>query len=87
VNYSHDRAGAERVADATAANGGRAAILPGDVADEAAVVELFARAERELGPIAGLVNNAGMTGGSSRVAALSRDVLERTSRSTSYREP
>jgi NAD(P)-dependent dehydrogenase (short-subunit alcohol dehydrogenase family) len=62
----------------SAASGGRALVVPGDVASEADVLALFAISERELGPIAGLVNNAGITGGSSPVGDLSRDVLERT---------
>jgi NAD(P)-dependent dehydrogenase (short-subunit alcohol dehydrogenase family) len=78
ANYARDRAGAERIAHSIAAAGGRALAVCGDVANEADVVELFVRAERELGPLAGLVNNAGITGGSARVADLSRDVLERT---------
>lgn len=78
VNYAHDRAGAEAVAQAIIAHGGAALAVAGDVAVESDVVELFARAERELGPVTGLVNNAGITGGSSRVADLSRDRIERT---------
>jgi NAD(P)-dependent dehydrogenase (short-subunit alcohol dehydrogenase family) len=78
VNYAHDRTGAEGVVRAIAARGGHAVAIPGDVANEADVAELFARAEREFGRLAGLVNNAGITGGASRVADLSREVLERT---------
>jgi NAD(P)-dependent dehydrogenase (short-subunit alcohol dehydrogenase family) len=78
VNYAHDAAGADGVARAIAASGGSALVVPGDVASEADVLALFAISERELGPIAGLVNNAGITGGSSPVGDLSRDVLERT---------
>jgi NAD(P)-dependent dehydrogenase (short-subunit alcohol dehydrogenase family) len=78
VNYAQDQAGAEAVGAAIAAAGGRATVVAGDVAREADVVELFARTERELGPIVGLVNNAGTTGGSSRLADLTLSVLERT---------
>lgn len=78
VNYAHDRDGAEGVAQAIAAGGGKALVTGGDVANEADVAQMFACAERELGSITGLVNNAGITGGSSRVADVSRDVLERT---------
>jgi NAD(P)-dependent dehydrogenase (short-subunit alcohol dehydrogenase family) len=77
VNYARDRAGAESIATAITARGGRALAIAADVGDEAQVVELFACAARELGPITGLVNNAGITGGSSLVADLSRAVLER----------
>jgi len=78
VNYARDKAGAERIVALIAASGASALAVPGDVANEADVIALFARAESELGPIAALVNNAGITGGSSRVADLSRDALERT---------
>jgi NAD(P)-dependent dehydrogenase (short-subunit alcohol dehydrogenase family) len=78
VNYAHDAAGADGVARSIAASGGSALVVPGDISSEADVLALFATAERELGPIAGLVNNAGITGGASPVADLSRDVLERT---------
>ena len=37
---------------------------------EGDIIRLFEEAERELGPICGLVNNAGVTGGFSRVEAL-----------------
>jgi NAD(P)-dependent dehydrogenase (short-subunit alcohol dehydrogenase family) len=37
------------------------------VAREADIVRLFVEAERALGPVAGLVNNAGITGGFARV--------------------
>jgi NAD(P)-dependent dehydrogenase (short-subunit alcohol dehydrogenase family) len=78
VNYARDQAGADDVVAAITAGGGRALAVAGDVAREADVVALFARAERELGPITGLVNNAGVTGGSSLVADISAGVLERT---------
>jgi NAD(P)-dependent dehydrogenase (short-subunit alcohol dehydrogenase family) len=78
VNYATDAASAAAVVAAIEAGGGRAHAFPGDVARETDVVELFARAEAELGPLAALVNNAGITGGSSLVADLSREALERT---------
>ncbi len=78
VNYAHDRAGAERIVEAIVARGGTALAIAGDVAVEADVVAIFTHAQRELGPVTGLVNNAGITGGSSRVADLSRERIERT---------
>jgi NAD(P)-dependent dehydrogenase (short-subunit alcohol dehydrogenase family) len=56
VNYAHDRAAAEAVADEVK---GRA--VAADVADEAQVARMFEAAD-ELGPLVGLVNNAGITG-------------------------
>ena len=50
----------------------------GDVSRESDVVALFAAAVDEFGPLAGLVNNAGITGGSSLVADITATTLERT---------
>lgn len=50
------RATAERIAEA----GGKAAAVPFDVTDAAAVAEGVARVERSLGPLDVLVNNAGV---------------------------
>ena len=60
VNYRTDRAEAERVVAAIRAEGGRAAALPGDVADEPDVVRIFAEAESALGPLTHVVANAGI---------------------------
>jgi NAD(P)-dependent dehydrogenase (short-subunit alcohol dehydrogenase family) len=78
VNYARDRAGAEGVVAEIAAAGGRASAIAADVGREAEVAELFVRAERELGPLAGLVNNAGITGGAARLTDLSYESLAAT---------
>jgi NAD(P)-dependent dehydrogenase (short-subunit alcohol dehydrogenase family) len=57
-------------------NGRRAVAIQGDVAKEAEVARVFAETERRLGPIAGLVNNAGTTGRASRLDAVSTATLE-----------
>jgi NAD(P)-dependent dehydrogenase (short-subunit alcohol dehydrogenase family) len=62
VNYRADAAAAEAVVRAVEQAGGRAAAVPADVAREEAVEGLFERAERELGPVTALVNNAGLAG-------------------------
>lgn len=67
VNYARDDAGAHAVVAEIAAAGGRAFAVEADVGSEAAVTALFARVDDLLGPIVGLVNNAGITGGSMRV--------------------
>ena len=59
VNYNTSRAAAEEVAAAVREAGGRAIAVQADVTDEAAVVAMFRQVDAELGPIAGLVNNAG----------------------------
>jgi NAD(P)-dependent dehydrogenase (short-subunit alcohol dehydrogenase family) len=67
VNFSADEAGAAGVVKSISGAGGRAVTIQGDVADESSVMRLFESAERDLGPITGLVNNAGITGRLSRV--------------------
>jgi NAD(P)-dependent dehydrogenase (short-subunit alcohol dehydrogenase family) len=66
VNYSRDRQGAE----ALVAELGRAIAVQADVGEESQVRRLFETAERELGPVGALVNNAGVTGGFARVDGL-----------------
>ena len=60
VNYSRDAAAADSVAAEVRALGRRAITVAADVADEAAVLAMFGRIDAELGPLAGLVNNAGI---------------------------
>ncbi len=60
INYVRDSAAAEAVAAAVRSAGQRAITVAADVADEAAVLAMFARVRNELGPLAGLVNNAGI---------------------------
>jgi NAD(P)-dependent dehydrogenase (short-subunit alcohol dehydrogenase family) len=78
IGYASARERAEAIATEIVAHGGRATAIAGDVANEREVVALFERATARLGPIAALVNNAGITGGSSLVADLDAEVLART---------
>jgi NAD(P)-dependent dehydrogenase (short-subunit alcohol dehydrogenase family) len=57
------------------AAGGRAVAIQADVAIEESVMRLFVSAERELGPIKALVNNAAITGGFARVDSVSAKAL------------
>jgi NAD(P)-dependent dehydrogenase (short-subunit alcohol dehydrogenase family) len=77
VNYATDEDGANAVVGEIVANGGRAIPLRGDVGIEAEITRLFTVAERELGPLGGLVNNAGITGGFARVEQVTSDMLAR----------
>ncbi len=61
VNYRRNRAAAEQVVRTVEAAGARAVAVQGDVAAEDDVERLFTAAEESLGPITGLVNNAGAT--------------------------
>jgi NAD(P)-dependent dehydrogenase (short-subunit alcohol dehydrogenase family) len=71
VNYATGAAEAAKVSEKITAGGGRAVAIQADVAHEVDIVRLFETAERELGPIKALVNNAGVTGGFARVDEVS----------------
>ncbi|MFO1338852.1 MAG: SDR family oxidoreductase [Burkholderiaceae bacterium] len=77
VNYHRDRAAAEAVALAVCEAGRRAVVVRADVADEAALGALFATVDRELGPLHGLVNNAGVVDVAARVEQMSAKRLAR----------
>jgi len=70
VNFRCHEAAARAVVEEIRSSGGSAVAIRGDVALEADIIRLFQDAEQELGPIYGLVNNAGVTGGFSRVEML-----------------
>jgi NAD(P)-dependent dehydrogenase (short-subunit alcohol dehydrogenase family) len=67
INYSSGRTEAEALVQKIGRAGGKAIAIQGNVAEESDVKAIFQTAERELGPIAGLVNNAGITGNLSRL--------------------
>jgi NAD(P)-dependent dehydrogenase (short-subunit alcohol dehydrogenase family) len=67
VNYVRDEAAAQDVVRRILDDGGNATAVRADVADAAAVEHLFAVADSWLGPVTGLVNNAGISGGAARV--------------------
>ncbi|HMK24125.1 MAG TPA: SDR family oxidoreductase [Terriglobales bacterium] len=77
VNYATGASEAEEVVRDIRKQVGKAAAIQADIAREADVVRLFTAAERQLGPLYGLVNNAGITGGFARVEAVSAEALER----------
>ena len=77
VNYARDAAAAEAVVASIHDSGGTALAVHADVADDAAVVAMFERLDRELPPLAGLVNNAGVIDLPSRVEAMSPARLQR----------
>jgi 3-oxoacyl-[acyl-carrier protein] reductase len=61
VNYAVHSHAAEALVAEIAAAGGRAIAVAADVAEAAAVEAMVARADRELGPLTILVNNAGVS--------------------------
>ncbi|CAN7722993.1 SDR family oxidoreductase [Caballeronia sp. LjRoot31] len=77
VGYRADVEAAERVVADIKAAGGSAIAVHVDVANEEDVIALFETAERNLGPIVGLVNNAAMNERHSRVEDYSHARLQR----------
>ncbi len=67
ISYKASAAGAEKVAAGIRAAGRRAFAMRADAADEGETVAFFERVDRELGPLTGLVNNAGITGPAQRL--------------------
>jgi len=61
VNYATNDEAAKEVVATIEQRGGEALALAGDVGDEQAVADLFDAVKADLGPVAVLVNNAGVT--------------------------
>jgi NAD(P)-dependent dehydrogenase (short-subunit alcohol dehydrogenase family) len=76
VNFSSGEQEANGVAAKIVAAGGRALAIQADVSREEDIVHMFATAERKLGPIKGLVNNAAITGGFARVEEVSAAAIQ-----------
>jgi len=76
LTFREDMEAAQAVVDAIAAEGGAAMAIRADVASERDVVASY-EAAAGLGELTGVVINAGITGGFSRVDELKTDVLER----------
>ncbi len=77
LNFATGKDEAARVVEEILNAGGRGLAVQADVAVEAQIVRLFETAERELGPIQGLVNNAAITGGFARVEDVAGTALAR----------
>ncbi|HEV2677114.1 MAG TPA: SDR family oxidoreductase [Aliidongia sp.] len=77
VNYARDEVAAGSVVAAIREAGGTAEAIQGDVSREADILALFRAAEDRLGPLGGLVNNAGITGGFARIDELGAEPLAR----------
>ncbi|MDP2264083.1 MAG: SDR family oxidoreductase [Hydrogenophaga sp.] len=67
VNYTANSLAADEVVRRIRASGASAMAVQADVANEAQVLAMFARIDAKLGPLSGLVNNAGVVDVSARV--------------------
>ncbi len=77
VNYLHNRAAAYAVVDAIERAGGKAIAAAADIAVEADVIRLFETVDKTWGPLAALVNNAGILDRQMRVEDMSAARLNR----------
>jgi NAD(P)-dependent dehydrogenase (short-subunit alcohol dehydrogenase family) len=77
VNYHANRAAADAVVASILEAGGRAIAVGADVSKEADVLRLFEASDRKLGPLAALVNNAGILERQMRVEEMDAARLER----------
>jgi NAD(P)-dependent dehydrogenase (short-subunit alcohol dehydrogenase family) len=77
VNYHANSLAADEVVRQIRAFGGTAMTVQADVAEEAQVVAMFARVDAKLGPLAALVNSAGVVDVASRVDNMSVARLKR----------
>lgn len=75
VNFATGEKEARAVVEQIVSSGGCACAIRADVGREEDIVRLFAEAERELGTITALVNNAAITGGFARVESVSAETL------------
>ena len=71
VNYTANADAAEQVVKQIQATGARAMAVQADVADEGQVLAMFKQVKAELGPLQGLVNNAGVIDVTARLDEMS----------------
>ncbi|WP_437298231.1 SDR family oxidoreductase [Sorangium sp. So ce426] len=77
VSYLRDEGAAASVVDEIRAHGGAALAIAADVSREEDVVRLFQTVDRDLGPIAALVNNAGVVDRQARLEDMTAARVER----------
>jgi len=77
VNYRNDARAAADTAAEVRQRGASATTIRGDVSVEADVVAMFAQAQADLGPLRGVVINAGITAPAMRLADMSGERLQK----------
>jgi NAD(P)-dependent dehydrogenase (short-subunit alcohol dehydrogenase family) len=76
VNYSANQSAAVALISTIIKNGGKAIAVHADMRREDDILRLFETTIAHFGRISGLVNNAGITGGFSRVHSVQREAIE-----------
>ncbi|MGY1434114.1 SDR family oxidoreductase [Streptomyces reniochalinae] len=77
IGYAHDEEAAARTAEAVRAAGGDAVTARVDTSDAEAVDGLFDTVRSAIGPVTGLVNNAGISGPLGRFTETAPEVMRR----------
>jgi NAD(P)-dependent dehydrogenase (short-subunit alcohol dehydrogenase family) len=77
VNYARDKASADAVVSAAERAGARAIAVAADVAEEGEAVALFEKTIQALGPLDGVVVNAGIVAPASRLVDMSVERMRR----------
>lgn len=77
INYRKDARAAAETAAEVQRRGARATTIQGDVSVEADVVAMFAKAQADLGPLQGVVINAGITAPAMRLADMTAERLQK----------
>jgi NAD(P)-dependent dehydrogenase (short-subunit alcohol dehydrogenase family) len=75
VNYQRDRTSADQVVSDIRNAGGKAVAIQADAGNLTDIVKLFDEATQRLGPVTHFVNNAGITGRSSRLDAADPETI------------
>lgn len=75
INYRENETAARALVKEIVAKGGVAAAYMADIADEREVIGLYERVDADFGVLTGLVNNAGISGGFSRVEDVTSAML------------
>eukprot|EP00730_Choanoeca_flexa_P007270 TRINITY_DN12305_c0_g2_i12.p2 TRINITY_DN12305_c0_g2~~TRINITY_DN12305_c0_g2_i12.p2 ORF type:complete len:246 (+),score=68.05 TRINITY_DN12305_c0_g2_i12:1135-1872(+) len=76
VNYAHNEEKANQVVESIKQGGGKAIAVQANVGDEAKVVAMFERVDKELGTLTALINNAAIIGVRGRVDELSLEDMQ-----------
>ena len=76
VNFQSNLTAAGKIVRAVEAQGRKALAVQGDVAKEADITRMFGAVEERLGPLYGLVNNAGITGRIGRLDAADGETIQ-----------
>jgi len=84
VHYLEDAEGAEQTRQEVEAQGRRAIVVQGDIADEDQVGRLFDDAVKEFGRVDILMNNAGIDASGDEVADLSTETFDKAIRTNLY---